>query len=62
MTVVGLTNISDTSLAVWWPSSDVAQILPGSLADKSEGPGFLRHSLRRTKSVARCEARPPSLE
>ena len=57
MTVVGLMSALVTAAAARLPAAG----LPCSMADASDGPAFLRHSLRRTKSVARCDARPPSL-
>ncbi len=57
MTVVGLMSALVTEAAACLPGAG----LSCSVADAPDGSAFLRHSLRRTKSVARCEARPPSL-
>ena len=51
MTVAGLIKVS-----AGWPAVGGVASAVASLA----GVAFLRHSLRLTKSVARCEALPPS--
>ena len=55
MTVAGLIKVS-----AGWPAVGGVVSAVDAAAASLAGVAFLRHSLRLTKSVARCEALPPS--